>query len=135
MKNPDKTSPAPNTISDLDSADPIKDLAKVVLSQNRKRGLFLPQLEWGEPSWYVMLDLFVAEIEQLDTSHAAIAHRNNIPPSSARRYIALMVDRGLLEQASSDTPGQEQGMRLTRSAKHGLVSWIRNVMSSMAREF
>lgn len=135
MKDPDKTSAAPHTISDLDSADPIKDLAKVVLSQNRKRGLFLPQLDWGEPSWHVMLDLFVAEIEQLDTSPAAIAHRNNIPQSSVRRYIALMVDRGLLEQVSSDTAGQEPSMRLTRSAKHGLVSWIRNVISSMMREF
>ncbi|MEL6874684.1 MAG: helix-turn-helix domain-containing protein [Pseudomonadota bacterium] len=135
MKNPHEQNAALNSISGLESVDPIKDLAKVVLSQNRKRGLFLPQLEWGEPSWYVMLDLFVAEIEKLDTSPAAIAHRNNIPQSSARRYIALMIDRGLLEQVPSETPGQEPGMRLTRSAKHGLVLWIRNVMSSMAREF
>ena len=132
MKNPAKAQLDQDAVSDYESADPIIDLAKVILFQNRKRQRFMPQLDWGEPSWFMLLDLFIAETEDLDSSATAIAERNKIPLSTARRYLALMVERGLLERADPESSRDDPDLRLTQTAKHGLVSWIRNVMSSMA---
>lgn len=135
MRKTDKASVAPDAVSAPDSADPIKDLARLILSKNRKRKLFLPDIDWGEPSWYILLDLFIAETEDLDTCAAAIAHRNNIPLSTTSRYLALMVERGLLQAAPAEISAGAADMRLTKKAKRGLVSWIRDVMAAMGPEF
>ncbi|SIN63361.1 IclR helix-turn-helix domain-containing protein [Parasphingorhabdus marina DSM 22363] len=128
MKYSDKADRNQNAVSNHESADPIKDLAKMILLQNRKRKQFMQQLDWGEPGWDLLLDLFVAESERMDSSATALAERNNMPLSSVRRYLALLVERGLLTQASANEPN----WRLTQTAKHGLVSWVRDAIGSMA---
>lgn len=113
---------------------PIADLAKVILLQNRKRHRFLPQLDWGEPSWYILLDLFVSEVEGDETNVKAVAHRNNIPESTTRRYVELMIERKLVSHLPSAADILDPEMVLTPTAKTALRNWIHDVLRSVSRQ-
>lgn len=113
---------------------PIADLAKLILHQNRKRHRFLPQLDWGEPSWYILLDIFVSETEGDETSLRAVAHRNNIPESTTRRYVDLMIERNLIAHLPSDGDVLDREMILTPTAKTALKNWIHDVLRSVNKQ-
>ncbi|MEO9470209.1 hypothetical protein [Parasphingorhabdus sp.] len=113
---------------------PIADLAKLILNQNRKRHRFLPQMEWGEPSWYILLDLFVSEVDGDETGLKAVAHRNNIPESTTRRYVELMIDRNLIAHSPAVGDIADQDLILTPTAKIALKNWIHDVLRSVNRQ-
>lgn len=126
----------PDFQSDLPKPErqPIADLAKLILHQNRKRHRFLPQLDWGEPSWYILLDLFVSEAEGDETGVKAVAHRNNIPESTTQRYVELMIERNLIAHLPSDGDVLDREMILTPTAKTALKNWIHDVLRSVNKQ-
>ena len=78
------------------------------------REQFLPRDLFAEGGWNVLLDLFVAEIEQKHVSITDACIASNLPTTTALRHIHLLVERGLIQRSKDPADGRREFLRLTR---------------------
>lgn len=88
-------------------------VARELYAARRRRHRFLPQDLFGEPTWDILLDLYVAAAEgrRVPTTSACIgAH---VPPTTALRWLRIMEARGLVERENDGRDGRRTFVRLT----------------------
>ncbi len=86
--------------------------AKMVLAARRARESILPPELLGEPSFDLLINSYVAWSEKKDVPLADACAASGAPPSIALRWIALLVNRGLLERADAQAGGGFRSIRL-----------------------
>ena len=92
---------------------PALTLARMLYAERRRRDRTLPAELFGEPSWDILLDLFVARSEgrRVPTTSACIgAH---VPPTTALRWLRLLEGHGLLEREEDERDGRRTFVRLS----------------------
>lgn len=92
-------------------------IAREVYAVRRRRHKALPSDLFGEPTWDILLDLYIAarEDRRVPTTSACIgAH---VPPTTALRWLRILETRGLIEREDDGRDGRRTFVRLTR---HGL---------------
>lgn len=92
-------------------------LARALYTERRRRDRIFPSEIFGEPSWDIPLDLFIAarEKRRVPTTSACIgAH---VPPTTALRWLRVLEDKGLVEREEDQRDGRRTFVRLSR---HGL---------------
>ncbi len=85
----------PGTPSDLRSR------ARNLLKLRRERERLLDPQLFGEPSWDILLELYVAHCDGKTVTVSAIAQASAVPTTTGLRYIALLVKSGLVERTKS----------------------------------
>lgn len=81
-------------------------LARELYAERRRRTKFLPSDLFGEPTWDILLDLYVAarENRRVPTTSACIgAH---VPPTTALRWLRVLEARGLVEREDDGRDGR-----------------------------
>jgi DNA-binding MarR family transcriptional regulator len=72
---------------------------------------------FAEPAWDIMLDLYGAHLEGRPTTVADASLASSVPPATARRYIDMLLKRGLLSIGGKEADGDRRPVELTDSAK------------------
>ena len=88
-------------------------LARMIYAERRRRDRTFPADIFGEPSWDILLDLFVARGEgrRVPTTSACIgAH---VPPTTALRWLRLLEGHGLVEREEDERDGRRTFVRLS----------------------
>jgi DNA-binding transcriptional ArsR family regulator len=88
-------------------------LARMIYAERRRRDRTFPADIFGEPSWDILLDLFVARGEgrRVPTTSACIgAH---VPPTTALRWLRLLEGQGLIEREEDERDGRRTFVRLS----------------------
>lgn len=88
-------------------------LARALYAERRRRDRTFPADIFGEPSWDILLDLFVARSEgrRVPTTSACIgAH---VPPTTALRWLRLLEGHGLIEREEDERDGRRTFVRLS----------------------
>lgn len=88
-------------------------LARMLYAERRRRDRTFPTDIFGEPSWDILLDLFVARGEgrRVPTTSACIgAH---VPPTTALRWLRLLEGQGLIEREEDERDGRRTFVRLS----------------------
>ncbi|WP_295636015.1 winged helix DNA-binding protein [Novosphingobium sp.] len=88
-------------------------LARMLYAERRRRDRTFPADIFGEPSWDILLDLFVARGEgrRVPTTSACIgAH---VPPTTALRWLRLLEGQGLIEREEDERDGRRTFVRLS----------------------
>lgn len=80
----------------------LRKRARDVLKLRRARERLLGQDLFGEPGWDILLELFVAHCDGKPVTVSAIAQASAAPTTTGLRYIALLVDAGLVERTKAD---------------------------------
>lgn len=114
MNNPalnDDTLPSP-------LVDPSARQARHLLALRRARRDHLPDILFGEPGWECLLQLYVAESERRQLSAEQCVGLSAAPPSTARRWIGLLIAEGLAEQVDSGI------LTLTAKARRALKAML-----------
>ena len=85
------------------------------LRRNREKLFGTPQL-FGEPTWDILLDLFIAELKntKIQTTSACIGAQ--VPQTTALRWIALLERENLLHRYRDRTDSRRVYIRLTDEA-------------------
>lgn len=81
-------------------------LAREVYASRRRRERFLNADLFGEPTWDILLDLYIAarEDRRVPTTSACIgAH---VPPTTALRWLRILETRGLVEREDDGRDGR-----------------------------
>lgn len=88
-------------------------IARETYACRRKRHKVLPADLFGEPTWDILLDLYIAarEDRRVPTTSACIgAH---VPPTTALRWLRILEARGLVEREDDGRDGRRTFVRLT----------------------
>ncbi len=86
---------------------------------------------FGEPTWDILLDLYVASREdrRVPTTSACIgAH---VPPTTALRWLRILENRGYVEREDDGRDGRRTFVRLTTSGLAAMDGWLSNLLVSL----
>jgi hypothetical protein len=70
---------------------------------------------FGEPSWDMLLDLFIAQGRQRPVSVSSACIASSTPQSTALRYVGLLEKVGLIRRAKDPSDGRRQYLELTEA--------------------
>lgn len=110
-------SPAPSGREPLDPETLVRltAVARELYASRRRRHKFLPADLFGEPTWDILLDLYIStrENRRVPTTSACIgAH---VPPTTALRWLRILEARGLVEREDDGRDGRRTFVRLSPS--------------------
>lgn len=71
-------------------------LAKSLLAERRLRSKHFAKLEFGEPVWDLLLDLYMCGLTGRSVSVSSACIAAYVPPTTALRYITMLVSQGTL---------------------------------------
>jgi DNA-binding MarR family transcriptional regulator len=78
------------------AANPLVVIASFLLSSRRRRTNFLQKVEFGEPAWDMLLDLYIEHSKGRRMSTHNLCEAAMVPASTALRWISAMVEDGQL---------------------------------------
>ena len=103
-------------------------LAREFYSGRRRRARYLSADLFGEPTWDILLDLYVASREnrRVPTTSACIgAH---VPPTTALRWLRILEMRGMVEREEDGRDGRRTFVKLSPRG-HGVMEAFLGTMA------
>jgi DNA-binding MarR family transcriptional regulator len=70
-------------------------VAAIIKAREARGRLFPPSL-FSDPAWDILLHLLRAEINHVRLSFTRLAEQANVPPTTANRWISIMVDKSIV---------------------------------------
>lgn len=119
---PAETAPGP---------DPILMLARALYAGRTTRGTHLPGIALGEPSWDMLLALYVAARDGEDLLVSALYSASRSPTSTALRHLKRLRDKHYVEV---EMHGSDSRKRLVRLAPTGQAR-IEGLLAAMLDSF
>jgi DNA-binding MarR family transcriptional regulator len=71
-------------------------MVKSVILGRRLRDKFFDAALFADPAWDILLDLYMAKLEQRRTSVSSLCIAARVPATTALRYINSLVERGMI---------------------------------------
>lgn len=104
--------------------DTTRVLAREIYVERRRRARFFDDTLFGEPSWDILLDLYVAYCDgrRVPTTSACIG--SNVPPTTALRWLRIMEARGLVERESDDHDGRRTFVALSEKGRAAMEAFL-----------
>lgn len=111
--------------SEKQDLDRLAALARRMIIERRLRDrlLDLPEI-FGEPAWDIMLDLFVASVDNRLVSTTSACLSSTAPATTGLRYLRVLEDKGLVERVPDEEDGRVVNVRLTESAVGKMVQLL-----------
>jgi DNA-binding transcriptional ArsR family regulator len=106
-------------------------LARQTYALRRRRHRFLSADLFGEPTWDILLDLFIAAHEgrRVPTTSACIgAH---VPPTTALRWLRILEARGLVEREEDGKDGRRTFVRLSTRGIAAMEGYLHAALTTL----
>lgn len=105
---------------------PALAMAREIYAGRRRRERFLAADLFGEPTWDILLDLFIAaaETRRVPTTSACIGA--NVPPTTALRWLRILEARGLVEREDDGRDGRRTFVCLTARGLAAMIDLMLN---------
>ena len=105
--------------------------ARETYNVRRKRSRFLPADLFGEPTWDILLDLYVATRENRPVPTTSACIGAHVPPTTALRWLRILEARGLVEREDDGRDGRRTFVRLSEQGLAAMESWLRAALGSL----
>lgn len=97
----------------------------------RRRTRYLPGDLFGEPTWDILLDLYVATRENRPVPTTSACIGAHVPPTTALRWLRILETRGLVEREEDGRDGRRTFVRLSAQGLAAMEGWIQDTMASL----
>lgn len=104
--------------------------ARETYNVRRRRGKTLPADLFGEPTWDILLDLYVATREKRTVPTTSACIGAHVPPTTALRWLRLLEARGLVEREDDGRDGRRTFVRLTDQGIAAMEEWLHATLCS-----
>lgn len=114
------------SLSDAEEASVgISSIRQIVRARQRRSSFFKATL-FADPAWDILLELYVAELEQrrIATTSACIA--SGVPVTTALRWLKILDDEGLIEREPDPLDRRRIYLRLSRAASEGMRGYFQS---------
>lgn len=125
---PDEPGAMPVPAVELSIEDPVAPATRQQLAalakreyddRTRREALFGSDL-FGEPAWDILLDLYVAEVQNKRVSVTSACIASRAPATTALRWIKLLEDWSLLRRCIDSADGRRTWVELTEKSRCAL---------------
>ena len=109
-------------------------MARALFRERRLRDQYLPNDLFAEPAWDMLLDLYVARIEQRDVSVSSLSIAGTIPATTGLRWVGVLEQRGLVRRVASALDRRVYFVELTDQATRDMQRYLWRVASEGGAE-
>lgn len=97
----------------------------------RRRDRHLPGDLFGEPTWDILLDLYVATRENRPVPTTSACIGANVPPTTALRWLRILEARGLVEREEDNRDGRRTFVRLSSRGLAAMDDWLHVALATL----
>ena len=90
-----------NTVARMPSDEKLATIASSLARLRNRRSRFFPEDLFAEPSWDILLDLFISQARGTRVATTSLCLAANAPQATALRHIANLEQVGLLSRFSA----------------------------------
>lgn len=111
--------------------DPVRQLAREIYFERRRRLRYFDDDLFGEPSWDILLDLYIASCDgrRVPTTSACIG--SNVPPTTALRWLRILESRGFVDRQSDDADGRRTFVSLSKKGVAVMEAYLESTRFRM----
>lgn len=99
-------------------------LVRRIIRQRQLRARFFDGALFADPAWDILLDLTAARAEHTRVSVTSLCIAAGVPPTTALRWIAQMVETGLLERIEDEIDRRRAFVALTDKAAEAMARYF-----------
>jgi hypothetical protein len=117
------------------SAPPLPDarLVRDIIRNRHLRARFLDADLFADPAWDTLLDLTAARVERQRVSVTSLCVASGVPPTTALRWIAQMVDMGMLNRVEDETDKRRAFIELTYNTSSKIAQYFAAFCQNLSR--
>jgi len=108
-------------------------LADHVVHQNRARAIFIHNVEFGDPVWDFLLDLYASEHMDRPAKIPEIAYRIGRTTDLCKRYAAYLLERGAILENANRFTANKFPLLIAEPTKDALASWLDNCVENASK--
>ncbi len=112
------------------SADTLLAFAREIYTLRHRRSRYLPADLFGEPTWDILLDLYVATRENRPVPTTSACIGAHVPPTTALRWLRTLEEQGLLERQEDARDGRRTFVRLTEQGLAAMEDCLRTTLAT-----
>ncbi|WP_421839146.1 winged helix DNA-binding protein [Novosphingobium sp.] len=105
--------------------------ARETYAIRRRRDRHLPGDLFGEPTWDILLDLYVATREGRPVPTTSACIGANVPPTTALRWLRILEARGLVEREDDGRDGRRTFVRLSARGLAAMDNWLHVALATL----
>jgi hypothetical protein len=102
-------------------------LAKSLIAERSLRARCFTELDFGEPIWDILLDLYVSGFSSRRVSVSSACIASNVPATTALRYISVLTGQGVLIRVLDKSDARRVFLILSESACQAMREYLRRV--------
>jgi DNA-binding transcriptional ArsR family regulator len=106
-------------------------LARETYNIRRRRARFLPADLFGEPTWDILLDLYVAARENRPVPTTSACIGAHVPPTTALRWLRILEARGLVEREEDGKDGRRTFVRLSTRGIAAMEGYLHAALTTL----
>jgi predicted MarR family transcription regulator len=99
-------------------------LARALYRERARRAAAFPAGLFGEPSWDILLDLFVASRENELRSVKEVCIASHAPDATALRYVEQLIDAGLVVRTRDTRDNRRKFVSLTPQGYRAMTRYL-----------
>ncbi|MFM5906481.1 MAG: MarR family transcriptional regulator [Novosphingobium sp.] len=108
-------------------------LVRSMIRQRQQRARFFRADLFSDPAWDMLLDLTAAHAEMKQVSVTSLCIASCVPPSTAMRWIAQMIDSGLFCRVEDKTDRRRAFIELTAKASDAMAGYFALIEETSVR--
>ncbi len=105
--------------------------ARETYAIRRRRDRHLPGDLFGEPTWDILLDLYVATRENRPVPTTSACIGADVPPTTALRWLRILEARGLVEREEDGRDGRRTFVRLSAQGLAAMDDWLHVALATL----
>lgn len=99
-------------------------VARIILEDRRRRLEFFPDVRFGEPSWDMMLDIYIADHDGRQVAVSDLCVAANAPTTTALRHIGALVRAGYITRQQDPQDGRRTLLSPSRKLRASVEAWL-----------
>lgn len=111
--------------------DALLAFARECYAIRRRRNRHLPSDLFGEPTWDILLDLYVATRENRPVPTTSACIGADVPPTTALRWLRILEARELVEREEDDRDGRRTFVRLSARGLAAMDDWLHVALATL----
>lgn len=99
-------------------------IAKWLLASRRRRSKAFKSIRFGEPTWDMILDLYIADREGRRVDVSGLCLASGVAPTTALRYVDLLVGDGLIAKVGDADDGRRSFVNISGTLRDAIDEWL-----------
>ena len=107
--------------------DILLETARALYRERRLRARHFAGSLFAEPTWDMLLDLFIADCERRKITIKSVCIGANVPTTTAMRHLRWLHEQGLVERLSHPRDARSTHVRLTAEAITAMQNYLTEI--------